>query len=57
MLTAILEDQGDPERWNSLLQRSIQELNERHLNLNFSVNYTTYPYNETRERLGQRSKF
>jgi multiple sugar transport system substrate-binding protein len=50
-LTAILEDQGDPERWNSLLQRSIQELNERHPNLDVSVNYTTYPYNETRERL------
>jgi multiple sugar transport system substrate-binding protein len=50
-LTAILEDQGDPERWNSLLQRSIQELNGRHPNLDVSVNYTTYPYNETRERL------
>jgi hypothetical protein len=26
-LTAVLEDQGDPERWIPLLQKSIQELN------------------------------
>ena len=50
-LTAILEDQGDPERWNSLLQRSIQELNAKHPDLDVSINYTTYPYDKTREQL------
>jgi multiple sugar transport system substrate-binding protein len=50
-LSAILEDQGDPERWNSLLQHSIQELNAKHPDLDVSINYTTYPYDETRERL------
>jgi multiple sugar transport system substrate-binding protein len=48
-LNAILEDQGDPERWNSLLQHSIQELNAKHPDLDVSINYTTYPYDETRE--------
>ena len=37
-LTAILEDQGDPGRWNSLLQRSIQELNAKHPDLDVSIN-------------------
>jgi hypothetical protein len=32
-LRTILEDQGDPERWNSLLQHSIQELNAKHPDL------------------------
>ncbi|MGA7692018.1 MAG: extracellular solute-binding protein [Nitrososphaeraceae archaeon] len=50
-LNAILEDQGDPERWNSLLQRSMQELNAKHPDLDIHINYTTYPYNETRDQL------
>ena len=50
-LTAILEDQGDPNRWDSLLHRSIQELNSKHLDLDIQLNYTTYPYDETREQL------
>ena len=50
-LTAILEDQGDPNRWDSLLNRSIQELNAKHPDLDIRINYTTYPYNETREQL------
>jgi multiple sugar transport system substrate-binding protein len=50
-LNAILEDQGDPERWKSLLQRSMQEMNATHPDLDIYINYTTYPYNETRDRL------
>ena len=50
-LRAILEDQGDPERWSPLLQKSIQELNAKHPELDININYTTYPYNETREQL------
>jgi multiple sugar transport system substrate-binding protein len=50
-LIAILEDQGDPDRWNSLLDRSIQELNAKHPDLDIQLNYTTYPYGETREQL------
>jgi multiple sugar transport system substrate-binding protein len=50
-LTAILEDQGDPERWSPLLQQSIQELNAKHPELDININYTTYPYDKTREQL------
>jgi multiple sugar transport system substrate-binding protein len=50
-LIAILEDQGDPDRWNSLLHRSIRELNAKHPDLDIQLNYTTYPYGETREQL------
>jgi multiple sugar transport system substrate-binding protein len=50
-LRAILEDQGDPERWSPLLQQSIQELNTKHPELDININYTTYPYDKTREQL------
>ena len=50
-LNAILEDQGDPERWKSLLQRSMQEMNAMHPDLDIYINYTTYPYNETRDSI------
>ena len=51
MLSALLEDQGDPERWKSLILPSIQELRHRHPDLSIQLNYTTYPYNEMREKL------
>jgi multiple sugar transport system substrate-binding protein len=50
-LSAILEDQGDPERWKSLIVPAIKELRHRHPNLDIQMNYTTYPYNEMREKL------
>ena len=50
-LRAILEDQGDPDRWSPLLQQSIQELNTKHPELDININYTTYPYDNTREQL------
>ena len=50
-LRAILEDQGDPERWSPLLQQSIQELNAKHPELDININYTTYPYDKAREQL------
>jgi len=50
-LSALLEDQGDPERWKSLILPSLQELRNRHPDLNIQLNYTTYPYNEMREKL------
>jgi multiple sugar transport system substrate-binding protein len=45
-LTAILEDQGDPARWKSLLQPAMQELKARHPNISIELNYTTYPYDQ-----------
>jgi multiple sugar transport system substrate-binding protein len=47
-LTAVLEDQGDPARWKSLLQPAMQELRVRHPNMNINLNYTTYPYDQAR---------
>ncbi|MGH9973338.1 MAG: extracellular solute-binding protein, partial [Nitrososphaeraceae archaeon] len=51
ILSSILEDQGDPERWKSLIVPAIKELRHRHPNLDIQMNYTTYPYNEMREKL------
>ena len=51
LLTGVLEDQGDPERWNTLIRPAIQELRERHPDLDIQMNYTTYPYNEMRQKL------
>ena len=50
-LYGILEDQGDPERWKSLIQPAIKELRNRHPNLDIQMNYTTYPYNDMRAKL------
>ena len=41
MLSALLEDQGDPERWKSLILPSIQELRHRHPDLSIQWNYRT----------------
>jgi multiple sugar transport system substrate-binding protein len=50
-LTAMLEDQGEPERWQSLLQPAMQELRARHPDVDVQLNYTTYPYDKTRGEL------
>ena len=46
-LRAILEDQGDPVRWQFLLQSAIEQLRTRHPDLDISIKYTTYPYEKT----------
>ena len=43
-LTAILEDQGDPVRWQFLLQSAIQQLQKRHPDLDIKIEYSTHPY-------------
>jgi multiple sugar transport system substrate-binding protein len=50
-LTAILEDQGEPERWLTLLQPAMQELRARHPDMDIQLNHTTYPYEKTRAEL------
>jgi hypothetical protein len=47
----MLEDQGEPERWQSLLQPAMQELRARHPDVDVQLNYTTYPYDKTRGEL------
>jgi multiple sugar transport system substrate-binding protein len=51
ILTAVLEDQGDPERWKSLIQPAIEELRKRHSNLDIQINYTTYPYSQAKPQM------
>ena len=50
-LTAILEDQGDPTRWKSLLQPAVQELKARHPDIDIELNYTTHPSAQTRTHM------
>ena len=50
-LTVLLEDQGDPARWKSLLQPAMQELKARHPDMNIELNYTTYPYDQARTHM------
>jgi len=47
-LTALLEDQGDPTRWKSLIEPAMEKLMERHPDLDIGINYTTSPYNVSR---------
>ena len=49
MLSGLLDDQGDPDRWKSLILPGIRELRNRHPDLDIQINYTTYPYGEMRE--------
>ena len=37
-LTAMLEDQGEPGRWQSLLQPAMQELRARHPDVDIQLN-------------------
>ena len=51
-LRAMLTDLGDPNRWNSLIQPALQELRNRHPNLDIQmVSDANNPYNITRMKL------
>jgi multiple sugar transport system substrate-binding protein len=50
-LVAILEDQGDPERWDALIQPAIDELKMRHPDLNIRINYTTFHYDQAKTQM------
>ena len=50
-LSAILEDQGDPARWNTLIGPALDRLREGHPDTTINIDYRTFPYNETREKL------
>jgi multiple sugar transport system substrate-binding protein len=47
-LLAILEDQGDPERWKALIQPALEEMRSKHPDLDIKINYTTYPYHQAK---------
>ena len=50
-ITAILEDQGDPRRWNALFQPALQELRARHPEKEILLNTTMLPYSQARSHM------
>ena len=51
-IRAMLTDLGDPNRWNSLIQPALQELRNRHHNLDIEIVIdANNPYNITRQKL------
>jgi multiple sugar transport system substrate-binding protein len=51
-LRAMLTDLGDPDRWNSLIPPALQELRNRHPNLDIQMVFdANNPYNITRMKL------
>jgi len=51
ILTALLEDQGDPARWNSLLKPALEELKGRHPSMDIQLKWTTFPYSQARVQM------
>ncbi|HEX5978820.1 MAG TPA: hypothetical protein VFY68_16170, partial [Nitrososphaeraceae archaeon] len=51
-LTAILDDLGDQERWDILIQNATQKLRERHTDKDIEIKYRQFVYpNERTEFL------
>jgi multiple sugar transport system substrate-binding protein len=50
-LRGMLDDLGEPGGWNQLLQPALDELNRRHPDMNIQIEYTDFPYNETRNQI------
>jgi ABC-type glycerol-3-phosphate transport system substrate-binding protein len=50
-LTAILENQGDPERWKTLIQPAIEEMRTRHPDSDINIYYTAYPYDQAKKQM------
>ena len=50
-LRGMLDDLGEPGSWNQLLQPALDELNRRHPDMNIQIEYTDFPYNETRNQI------
>lgn len=50
-LIAILEDQGEPDRWKTLIQPAIEELRSKHPDLDIKINYSAYPYDQAKKQM------
>jgi multiple sugar transport system substrate-binding protein len=50
-LFSILEDQGDPDRWKTLIQPAVEEMRTRHPDLDIQINYTAYPYDQAKKEM------
>jgi multiple sugar transport system substrate-binding protein len=49
-LRGLFDDLGT-KNWNQLLPPALDELNRRHPDMNIELEYTDFPYNETRNRI------
>ncbi len=50
-LKALLDNLGDPGRWNNILQPALNELNRRHPEMNIHLQYKEFYYNESRKAI------
>ncbi len=50
-LVGLVDNLGSSGRWNQLFQVALDELNKRHPEMNIQLQYTDFPYNETRLQL------
>jgi multiple sugar transport system substrate-binding protein len=50
-LFVILEDQGDPDRWKTLIQPAVEEIRTSNPDLDIQINYTTYPYDQAKKEM------
>src|SRR5919107_2317384 len=50
-LRGLFTDLGESGRWIQLLQPALDELNRRHPDMNIQLDYTDFPYNETRNQI------
>jgi multiple sugar transport system substrate-binding protein len=50
-LTAMLNNLGNPTKWDSLFQSSLSELRTRHPDMDINLSYKAFPYNQTRSQL------
>jgi multiple sugar transport system substrate-binding protein len=50
-LTAMLNNLGNPTKWDSLFQSAVAELRTRHPDMDINLSYKAFPYNQTRSQL------
>lgn len=50
-LVGLVDNLGDSGNWKQLFQVALDELNKRHPEMNIHIQYTEFPYNETRLQL------
>jgi multiple sugar transport system substrate-binding protein len=50
-LVGLVDNLGNSNDWNQLLQTALDELSKRHPEMNIHLQYTEFPYNETRLQL------
>jgi multiple sugar transport system substrate-binding protein len=51
VLSAVLNDLGEPGRWILLFDAAVQELEKRHPDLDITTKYVELPYKQTRSHL------